>query len=124
MRLKELDDYSEEQYIDEYELFKEQYREYRLWLEQKSIYISEYNIRIRAGIYEAWDIESQDYEIDHSFYMIFDANTDEYLYSEAGSSMFVSLYNFLVLDKCATLSYNEVLDLSCEINVDTYAISF
>ena len=51
MQLKELDDYLDNQDIEDYELFEEQEKEYLLLLEQRAIYIPDYNIKIREGIY-------------------------------------------------------------------------
>lgn len=58
--------------------------------DQRGCVCSEY----KEGIYEKWNTEIQQYETNHSFYMIF-KDTDEYLYREAGSSKEVSLTNFL-----------------------------
>ena len=116
MKLKELEDYLEGQYIEDYDLFEEQEQEYRLWVEQRAIHIPEYNIKIREGICETWDIESQQYEVDHTFYMIFNRITDEYLYTEAGSGMCVSLYNFLSFNNRENLSQDELLNLLCEVH--------
>ena len=71
MQLKELDDYLENQDIEDYELFEEQEKEYLLLLEQRAIYIPDYNIKIREGIYETWDQENREYEVDYTFYIIF-----------------------------------------------------
>ena len=98
MQLKELDDYLDNQDIEDYELFEEQEKEYLLLLEQRAIYIPDYNIKIREGIYETWDQENREYEVDYTFYIIFDSLTGEWLYTEAGSTICVCLYNFLSLN--------------------------
>ena len=116
MQLKELDDYLQEQEFGNYDLFEEQEQEHRLWLEQRAVHISEYNIKIREGVSEAWNIESEEYEADYTFYMIFDRFTDELLYEEAGSSMEVSLYNFLSSIHQLRLTYDELLEFSCEVH--------
>lgn len=115
MKLKELDDYLQEQEFEDYDLFEEQEQEYRLWLEQMAIHIPEYNIKIRGGVSEAWNMESEEYESDYTFYMIFDMLTDELLYEESGSSMEVSLYNFLNSSNQCKLQYDELLELGCEV---------
>lgn len=115
MKLKELEDYLEEAEVQDYNLFEEQEQEYRLWLEKRSIYIPEHNIKIREGICETWDVNSQDYEVDHDFYIIFDKDTDEYLYLETGGSICVSLHNFFLFYKKLDLSHDQLLDLSFEL---------
>ena len=115
MQLKELEDYLEGQDVEGYDLFEEQEQEHRLWLDQRAIHIPEYNIKIREGICETWDMENQQYEVDHTFYMIFNSLTGEYLYTEAGSGMCVSLHNFLSFNNQENLSHDELLDLPCEV---------
>ncbi len=115
MQLKELDDYLDNQDIEDYELFEEQEKEYLLLLEQRAIYIPDYNIKIREGIYETWDQENQEYEVDYTFYIIFDSLTGEWLYTEAGSTICVCLYNFLSLNHQVKLSYDDVSSLICEV---------
>lgn len=117
MQLKELDDYLQEQEFDGYDLFEENGHENRLFLERLAVHIPEYNIKIREGVSEAWNIESEEYEADYTFYMIFDMLTDEQLlYEEAGSSMEVSLYNFLSSINQLKLTWDELLELSCEVH--------
>ena len=115
MQLKELDDYLDNQDIEDYELFEEQEKEYLLLLEQRAIYIPDYNIKIREGIYETWDQENREYEVDYTFYIIFDSLTGEWLYTEAGSTICFCLYNFLSLNHQVKLSYDDVSSLICEV---------
>ena len=115
MQLKELDDYLDNQDIEDYELFEEQEKEYLLLLEQRAIYIPDYNIKIREGIYETWDQEIREYEVDYTFYIIFDSLTGEWLYTEAGSTICGCLYNFLSLNHQVKLSYDDVSSLICEV---------
>ncbi|MDE5977699.1 MAG: hypothetical protein K2G70_04435 [Turicibacter sp.] len=115
MLFKDLENYLEEHNDIDYELLKEEANEIRFWLEQMKIYIPEYSIIIREGICETWDVQSYQYEGDHTFYMFFDAQTGEYLYDESGSSMTVSLYNFLQSVKHQSLTEDELLNLQCEV---------
>ena len=115
MQLKELDDFLDNQDIEDYELFEEQEIEYLLLLEQRANYIPDYNIKIREGIYETWDQENREYEVDYTFYIIFDSLTGEWLYTEAGSTICVCLYNFLSLNHLVKLSYDDVSSLICEV---------
>lgn len=116
MRLKELDDYLQEQEFQDYDIFEENLYENRLLLEKWSVHIPKYNIKIREGLCDMWDIECDEYYADHTFYMIFDMITDESLYMESGSSMEVSLYNFLNLSNQCKLQYHELLELGCEVH--------
>lgn len=115
MKIKELDDYLGVQDVVDYDLFEEQEQEQRLWLEQRAIHIPDYNIKIREGFCEVWDTESEQYEVDHTFYMIFDRLMDEMLYTESGSGMSTSLHNFIVLNSQQHLTQDAILDLSCEV---------
>ena len=115
MQLKELEDYLKGQDVEGYDLFEEQEQEHRLWLDQRAIHIPKYNIKIKGGICERWDMENQQYEEDHIFYMIFNSLTGEYLYTESGSGVFVSLHNFLSFNNQENLSLDELLDLPCEV---------
>ena len=117
MKLKEVEDYLLEHDVEDYELFEEEVQESRLWLEQRAIHIPKYNIKIREGLCELWDADSEDYELDHTCYMMFDMLTNEYLYSEIGSGMCVSLHNFLLLNNKQHLAYDDLLDLECEVHV-------
>lgn len=117
MKLKDLEEYLEEIEVQSYDLFEEQEQEYRLWLDNIAIHVTQHKIKIREGICETWDVDSQNYEVDHNFYMIFDEDIDEYLYLETGSSMCVSLHNFFSFNKKCNLSHDELLDLSCELQI-------
>lgn len=48
-------------------------------------------------------------------YMFFDANINEYLYEEVGSSLEICLYNFLRGAKKIILEIDEIENLECEI---------
>ena len=116
MKLKDLADYLEN-YLDEVEnvicdLFEEQEQDYRLWLEPIVIHFPEYNIKIREGLCETWNVDSQEYETDYIIHMFFDADTNERLNLERGGFNFSRLRSFLSLD----LSDDELLNLSCEVH--------
>lgn len=119
MQLKELGDYLEGKGFEDfgdYDLFEEQVKENRLFLENMAIHIPEYNIKIREGICESWDTKSEEYEPDHTFYMIFDMHTDEYLYKESGSGINTTLHNFLHFNNQQNLTEDELLELQCEVH--------
>ena len=115
MKLKDLEEHLEEIEVQSYDLFEEQEQEYRLWLDNIAIHVTKHKIKIREGICETWNVDSQNYEVDHDFYMIFDEDTEEYLYLETGSSMCVSLHNFFSFNKKFNYSYDELLNLSSEV---------
>ena len=105
---------SEDEEID-YEIFEEEDQVHRIWLEQRALYVKEFGIKLKAGYYEVWDEESEDYEMDFDFYMIFDAATNEHLYEEAGSSLEVCIYNYLRSLRKGVSNMNEIEELECEM---------
>ena len=114
MLIKELEELFEEEYFD-YEIFEEVPEEYRLLIEERAIYIPRYEIKIRSGIYEAWNSEQGVYETDFDFYMFFDALSDEHLGEEGRSSLLASLYNYLRQGKQQILTNNELENLECKV---------
>jgi len=111
--IKDIDMFLEEDEDIDFELFEEEEEEHRIWLEGRVLYVKKYDIKIRAGYYEAWDEESEKYEIDFDFYMFFNAATNEHLYEEAGSSLEVCLYNYLTSNKNEMLTMEQVENLEC-----------
>ncbi len=98
-----------------YEIFEEENQSYRIWLEQRALYVKELGVKLRAGYYEVWNEESEEYDMDFDFYMIFDARTNEHLYEEAGSSLEVCIYNYLRGVRKDVFNMEEIEELECEM---------
>lgn len=95
MKVKEIDNFLDENDIEvEYKVFEED-DEYRIILESNYIFIPSLNINIHSGYYEVYSEDTEDYEIDFDFYMFFDSETKEHVYEEQGSGLEVCIYNYL-----------------------------
>ena len=115
MLLKEVEDYLLEHDVEDHELCEEQVQENGFLLEKMVIHIPKYNIKIREGICERWDTESEEYATDYTCYMIFDMLTDKCLYKESGSGIATTLYNFLYCNNQQNITEDGLLELECEL---------
>ncbi len=95
MKLKDFDDYLGELQDTGYSLFEEEKGASRLWVRRLTLCIKDYQLKIKEGINESWNQETQGYETDHALYLIFDSPTNQLLYTESGSGLEVCLHNFL-----------------------------
>lgn len=114
MKLKDLDAYLEELQDTGYSLFEEEIGVSRLWASQLTLYLKDCQLKIKEGIYGAWDEGTKDYEIDHDLYLIFDSQTNQLLYTESGSSLEVCLHNFLQW-RAMSLGWDDIQNLDCEV---------
>lgn len=114
MKLKELDVYQGQLEDTGYLLFEEEAGVSRLWVNQWTLYIKDYQLKVKAGINESWDEKTNDYETDHDLYLIFDSQTNRLLYTESGSSLEVCLHNFL-RGNAINLECGDIQNLDCEV---------
>ena len=115
--LKELEEFEEFEEQDDvyYDLFEEVPEEHRVFLEEKVIYIPRYEIKIRSGVFESWNSERGEYEPDFSCYMIFDALSDELIWTERESFLLGSISNCLSMVKEQIITHTELENLECEV---------
>lgn len=114
MRLKDFDAYLGELQDTGYSLFEEEKGASRLWVSRLTLCIKDYQLKIREGINELWNQETQDYETDHALYLIFDSPTNQLLYTESGSGLEVCLHNFLHWQEIS-LEWDDIQNLDCEV---------
>ncbi len=114
MRLKDFDAYLGELQDTDYSLFEEEIGVSRLWVSQLTLYLKNYQLKIKEGIHESWDEETKDYETDHDLYLILDSQTNQLLYTESGSSLEVCLHNFL-RENAISLEWEDIQNLDCEV---------
>lgn len=114
MKLKGFDAYLEELQDMGYSLFKEEIGVSRLWVNRWTLCIKDYQLKIKEGINESWNKETQDYETDHDLYLIFDSQTNQLFYTESGSSLEVCLHNFL-RENAISLEWEDIQNLDCEV---------
>lgn len=114
MKLKNLDVYQGQLEDTGYLLFEEEAGVSRLWVNQWTLYIKDYQLKVKAGINESWDEKTNDYETDHDLYLIFDSQTNRLLYTESGSSLEGCLHNFL-RGGAINLEWEDIQNLDCEV---------
>ncbi len=114
MRLKDFDAYLGELQDTDYSLFEEEIGVSRLWVSQLTLYLKNYQLKIKEGIHESWDEKTNDYETDHDLYLIFDSQTNRLLYTESGSSLEGCLHNFL-RGGAINLEWEDIQNLDCEV---------
>lgn len=117
IKIKDLEEYLEEQELElDYSIFEEDH-EHRIMLETGHVLIKELNIKIFSGFYETYSEDSEDFEMDFDFYMFFDSETSIHLYEEQGSSLEVCIYNY-----CRTLDskmdLEDIESLECEFIIE------
>lgn len=116
MKIFELGTYYEEnEDLDiDYDLFEED-EEHRIYLENMYIYIPQLNLDAYNGYFEAYNENTEDFELDFDFYMFFDSTTKEHAYEEQGSSLEVCLYNYCRGVNIDIDSIENMEKLECEI---------
>ncbi len=111
----DLEKYFEDNELEiDYDLFEED-EEHRIYIEDVYIFIPSLNIDIYSGYYEAYNEDTEDFEVDFDFYMFFDSNTKEHLYEEQGSSLEVCIYNYCRGLDVDIDTIEEIENLECEI---------
>jgi hypothetical protein len=115
MKIMDLEKYFEDNELEiDYDLFEED-EEHRIYIEDVYIFIPSLNIDIYSGYYEAYNEDTEDFEVDFDFYMFFDSNTKEHLYEEQGSSLEVCIYNYCRGLDVDIDTIEEIENLECEI---------
>lgn len=118
MKIKDLELYFEEE-LDEdididYDLFEED-EEYRIYLENRYLFIPDLNIDVYSGYYAVYDEDTEEFEIDFDFYMFFDSDTNKHLYEEQGSGLEVCIYNYCRFAELDVNDIDDIYNLKCEI---------
>lgn len=97
MKIGELDEFleNEEAFSDFFVLVQDD--EHRELLEENYIFVPELGIDIHIGIWESWNEELQEFELDFYFYCFRDSVTKETIYTEQGSSLITCIHNYMRL---------------------------
>ena len=95
MKLKDVEQYLYDMDVERNEVLLEETKEYRAIVSELTITIPKLNLNIQSATYLSFDEAEQDYLVDHDFYYFTNAKTNEYVYSEYGSSLEVCVGNYL-----------------------------
>lgn len=108
MKIGGLDEFleNEEPFSDFFVLVQD--NEHREILEENYIFVPELSIEIHVGIWESWNEELQEFEVDFDFYCFSDSHTKEVIYTEQGSSLVTCIHNY------TGLSWEKIIRICCK----------
>ena len=112
MKLKDVEQYLYDMDVERNEVLLEETKEYRAIVSELTITIPKLNLNIQSATYLSFDEAEQDYLADHDFYYFTDTKTNEFVYSEYGSSLEVCLNNYLH-GVNQQMSMNDISELGC-----------
>ena len=93
MKLKDVEQYLYDTEVECSTVLVEKTEEHHITVSELTITIPELNLNIQLATYLSFDEAEQDYLVDHDFYYFTNAKTNEYVYSEYGSSLEVCVGN-------------------------------
>lgn len=115
MKIEDLDEYLDKKEPVSGFFILEKDDDHRELVEVNFIYVPKLNLKIHVGIWELYTEDLGQYEADFDYYVFFNPESKEPVYTEQRSSLVTCIHNY------SALEWKEIMKLDCQyIIADEY----